>query len=259
MKIRESIGIRKARGKARCILDYYGLEHGAAAHLLDISYGRGLVVQFKEIRGAEGRLVRLGKHAIATIGKSIDHLGKRNFVTAHELGHFELQHDTHINCDDNAFLDWHQRRPEETEANQFAAELLMPKSWFIELARSEPFSLGVVKNLADKCQVSITAAAYRCVELDISPSALVYCQSRLIRWYTISPSFPYKNIPHNQPPHCYSGAGEYFIDGTTSPNPEKTPSTAWFIDYNVSPSQSVMEQCLPMPHLGAILSLIWIP
>ena len=135
----------------------------------------------------------------------------------------------------------------------------MPKHWFIKVVRREPLSLDVIKNIANTCQVSITATAYRCVELDVFPSALVFCQSRLIRWFKVSSSFPYKWVPSGQPPDRYSGAGEYFFYGRVSPTPEQTPCTAWFLDDNVSPDQSVMEQCLPMPNLEATLSLIWIP
>ncbi|MXZ17782.1 MAG: ImmA/IrrE family metallo-endopeptidase [Rhodothermaceae bacterium] len=256
---RENTDIWSARGKARTILAHYGLERGAAAYLRDIACDRGLIVLDKPIRGAEGRLVQLGDRAIATVNKSIDNLGKRTFVLAHEFGHYELQHNTHIGCEDAAFVDWHRKRPQETEANQFAAELLMPKRWFIETARNRLFSLDTVKDIANICQVSVTAAAFRCVELDICPSALVFCQSGLIQWYTVSESLPYKRIPHGTRPHRYSGAGEYFVDGGTSPDPEKTPMIAWFIDDNIPPDELVMEQCLPMPNLDSTLSLIWIP
>lgn len=259
MRRRENTRIWEARGRAKTILDYYGLECGAAEHLHDIACDRGLIVQEKAIRGAEGRLVQLGKRAIATVSTSIEHLGKRTFVLAHEFGHYELQHNTHIGCEETAFVDWHCNRPQETEANQFAAELLMPKPWFIYTARSCPFSLDAVKKIASVCQVSVTAAAFRCVELDICPSALVFCQSGLIQWYNVSESLPYKHIYCGFPPHRYSGAGEYFLGGATSPEPEQTPITAWFLDDNIPSDQCVIEQCLPMPNLEATLSLIWMP
>lgn len=241
------------------ILAHYGLECGAGEHLHDIACDRGLIVLDKAIRGAEGRLIQLGKRAIATVSTSIDNAGKRTFVLAHEFGHYELQHNTRFGCDDASFVDWHRKRPQETEANQFAAELLMPKQWFIDTVRGHPFSLDAVKDIAKVCRVSLTAAAFRCVELDICPSALVFCQSGLIRWYDVSESLPYKHIPCGSPPHRYSGAGEYFFEGDTSPNPEETPITAWFLDDYIRPDQLIMEQCLPMPNLGATLSLIWVP
>lgn len=259
MRRRETSEIRSARGRARIILAHYGLECGAAEHLRDIACDRGLIVLDKPIRGAEGRLVQLGKRAVATVSTSIDNSRKRTFVLAHEFGHYELQHNTRFGCDDASFVDWHRKRPHETEANQFAAELLMPKQWFINTARSRPFSLDAVKDIASVCQVSVTAAAFRCVELDICPSALVFCRSGLIQWYNVSESFPYKQIARGSSPDCYSGAGEYFFEGDTSRNPEKTPVTAWFLDDNIRRDQWVMEQCLPMPHLRATLSLIWLP
>lgn len=251
------LGCARAKARARELLAYYSLERGGEADLRDLACDRGLLILDKQIRGSEGRLVRRGKRAIATISTSIEHAGKRTFVTAHELGHFELHRESLFICDAAAFVDWHRRRPEETEANQFAAELLMPTRWFLHEARRLPLSFDLIAALAEGSGVSLTAAAFRYVELDATPSALVFCRHGKIEWYLVSTSFPYGYIQRGQPPHPYSGAGEYLTSGKTSPYPEPTPSTAWFLDENVSSNHRVCEQCLPMPNLNATLSLIW--
>ncbi|MFB6272724.1 MAG: ImmA/IrrE family metallo-endopeptidase [Salinibacter sp.] len=251
-------GIGKAKARATGILDEYGLRRGGDADLENLAYDRGLLVASREMTGAEGRLVRKGKQAIATINDGIYNEGKRNFVVAHEFGHFELHEDSPLFlCDESDFVDWHRHRPEETEANQFAAELLMPRGWFIREASAVELSIEEVSRLAELCGVSLTAAAFRCVELDVTPSALAFCQDNEIKWSNVSDSFPYQYIRGDGEPDGYSGAWEYFGEGIDHQDPIETPADAWFGDYDISEDDTVIEQCLVMSRLNATLSLIW--
>lgn len=58
----------------------------------------------------------------ATIGYNQDqHRHRQRFTVAHEIGHFMMGHTI-----GNSIFDLDSKKPEEIEANQFAAELLMP-------------------------------------------------------------------------------------------------------------------------------------
>lgn len=58
------------------------------------------------LRGAEGRLIHEEERGVATISDKITHPGKRSFVIAHELGHFELHADSPLFlCDEGDFVD----------------------------------------------------------------------------------------------------------------------------------------------------------
>ncbi len=58
----------------------------------------------------------------ATIGYNQEqHPHRQRFTVAHEIGHLLLGH-----TGENFILDLNSKKPEEIEANQFAAELLMP-------------------------------------------------------------------------------------------------------------------------------------
>jgi Zn-dependent peptidase ImmA (M78 family) len=250
-------GIGKARGRATDILTEYGLRHGGEADMRNLAFDRGLVVMNKAMSGAEGRLVQKDNRAIATINSEIQYDGKRTFVITHELGHFELHKDSPLFlCDESDFVDWHRNRPEETEANQFAAELLMPQEWFVREASAAHFSIEEVNRLAEASSVSLTAAAFRCVELDVTPSAIAFCKDNEIKWSETSESFPYQYMYGSDSPDGYSGAGEYFADGIDHQEPLETPADAWFGDHQISRDDKVVEQCLVMSNLNATLSLI---
>lgn len=249
------IGIAKAR--ATSILNAYGLHHGGDVDLRNLAFDRGLIVIDRPMSGAEGRLVRRGRRAIATVNDKIQYEGKRSFVIAHEMGHFELHKDSPLFvCDEADFVDWHRQRPEESEANEFAAELLMPESYFKREASATEFSLEEIRHLAEICGVSLTAAAVRVVKLDVMPSALAFCQHGEIRWSMKSKSFPYQYMRRKGAPDGYSGAGEFYSVGNTSVEAVETPADAWFSDHGIKSSAMVLEQCLVMSTLNATLSLI---
>lgn len=251
-------GVAKAKKCALDILHDFGLEHGGEADLQALAFALGLVVMNRSMRGAEGRLIQKDETAIATINDQIRHERKRSFVIAHELGHYKLHRESPLFlCDESDFVDWHRRRPEETEANQFAAELLMPAGWFRRNASAAEFSREEVSRLADTCGVSLTAAAFRCVELDIVPCAIAFCKDEKIKWSNVSRSFPYQYMRGSGSPDGYSGAGEYFAKGSTPRDPVPTFCDAWFKDYSIDSQDELMEQCIAMNTLNATLSLIW--
>ncbi len=106
-----------------------------------------------------------GQHFIAL--REEDHKVRQNFSWAHELGHFVLGHlNSSLNLFNNSKRAWRAQNivgPEETAANQFAAELLMPENLVDEEIEANPnYS---IKSLAEKFEVSKFAMRYRLINL----------------------------------------------------------------------------------------------
>ncbi len=106
------------------------------------------------------------------------HLGVRQrFSIAHELGHFALRHeDIDVDHGIAAIFGSEEETFEvegdlEREANAFATELLMPKSWVEERAGNLTAKelAAVIQN---GCHVSGAAAWYRVMELKLAEFAL---------------------------------------------------------------------------------------
>lgn len=106
---------------------------------------------------------------------------RQRFSIAHELGHFYLKHNPGSVHIDSKILFRRKDsddddRKKEREANQFAAELLMPTDWLMQ-----EFQDGLVSNyelwekedfiseLSLKYQVSVSAMAIRLEELNLMP------------------------------------------------------------------------------------------
>ncbi|WP_160174504.1 ImmA/IrrE family metallo-endopeptidase, partial [Archangium violaceum] len=99
-----------------------------------------VLVKRRAIQQEEGRLLRAGNHGVIVVSEAAFNSSKWRFVVAHELGHF-LRHPASDNfsvCTDGNLGDY-ASSGRETEANDFASELLMPESLFKKLCdRNRP-------------------------------------------------------------------------------------------------------------------------
>lgn len=79
-----------------------------------------------------------------------------------------------------------------------------------------PMSSGKfeTKNLLSEAFcMSLTAAASRCVERDVTPSAIAFCKDDKVKWSGTSESLQYRYLCGSNFPDSYSGAGECFEGG----------------------------------------------
>lgn len=92
---------------------------------------------------------------------------RKRFTIAHEIGHIILH------ADEGDIVDYRQsigpypegQTPKEQEANQFAAELLMPRAVFESLWNALE---GSVRDIADQLDVSTQAAEIRALQLGLA-------------------------------------------------------------------------------------------
>lgn len=82
---------------------------------------------------------------------------RRRFSVAHEIGHYQLGHDSDVSQEND------QNRWEEAQANKFASSLLMPDEllFFVHKEQSS------IREMANWLRVSPISAAIRCSQLGI--------------------------------------------------------------------------------------------
>jgi Zn-dependent peptidase ImmA (M78 family) len=160
--------------------------HSAPVPVENIAHSLGIEVRRQEAEDElSGFLLRDRRSARATIGvNSSHHENRQRFSIAHEIGHFLLHagQNLHVDGRTDAALTiiWRDdesstgSKPEEIEANFFAAELLMPalflradlKGWdTLDFLDGEELDKVLVK-LAKKYKVSRSALTYRLVNLN---------------------------------------------------------------------------------------------
>ncbi|MDO5769293.1 MAG: ImmA/IrrE family metallo-endopeptidase [Psychrobacter sp.] len=86
------------------------------------------------------------------------HRNRQRFTLAHELGHFVLEHGEKSDNSQTLYRQNNHTDPVEIEANNFAAELLMPKTAISILIREESFGIS---ELAEWFEVSEQAMYFR--------------------------------------------------------------------------------------------------
>lgn len=94
---------------------------------------------------------------------------RKNFTIAHELGHFCLHKNLKEHFEDQTFFRSDKVDPMESEANIFAAELLMPENEF-----SQKISNGVntISGLSEEFDVSTLAVRVRAKQLGLAGHGL---------------------------------------------------------------------------------------
>lgn len=113
--------------------------------------------------------------------------GRINFTLAHEFGHYLLHRaeleNGQINCSRQDMLDWdseHRRR--EAQANEFASYLLMPRNMFEQQIGKQEISLHLMQDVADRFNVSLTAALLKWLQLTSKRAMLIIGNNGFVKW-----------------------------------------------------------------------------
>lgn len=159
-----------ARRKARELLKAVGVDKPPVP-VGKLAKRVGAVVRLQPFEGQMSGMVHRQPGGKATIGVNSRHaLTRRRFTIAHEIGHLILHKDEDLHVDEASPIGFRTEASaagvdvNEIEANQFAAELLMP----VYLLRSEIERLPknietdeAIKKLADRFKVSDQAMTFR--------------------------------------------------------------------------------------------------
>lgn len=126
MELRERGGVTPDN-----LLDMFSIEVPPVP-VVGMAKGLGIEVYNRENAGWDGALSIDQEEFTARIFVEANHSNTRQrFTIAHELGHLLLHPDTYIHRDTKRQI--HSSSYKEREANQFAAELLMPR-WMVTFA-----------------------------------------------------------------------------------------------------------------------------
>lgn len=202
-----------------------------------------------------------GKGWALVYNEAVGSAGRVRFTQAHELGHYVLHRKTRssFECTADDMENWQaEDRVIETEADRFAANLLMPLDDFRkQISASVDFDqIGLC---AQRYGVSLTAAALRWVNASGAKLVLVSSVDGFIRWSFSSDSaresgafLRARKSVIEVPP------GSLAADNSTSRNTEGVSVDAklWFPDAH--PKTKVREMKIASEQYGT-LSLIELP
>jgi hypothetical protein len=243
--------------RARAVLKELELKHPTELAIEEIAYARGAFVRSTPTRGARANILRMGENAVI----SVDDLPfeQRRWAIAHELGHFE----THPHVSYLGFCTGEDLRADyhgsgrEPEANAFAAELLMPEELFQKkVDKVAKPSWKAIQEIASDFQVSLTAAAFRFVEMSWERVALFIAQNGKVVRHAGRRDFGTRLKKH-EPLSPSSLAYDYFVKKKLWSGAQHVDATAW--SPGARDGDEVYEELFVMEAHASSLSLVWFP
>jgi len=189
--------------------------------LIEIARALRLKIKEEELEDCDGVLIRpVGiSRGIIAVRKAIRSEGRKRFTVAHEIGHYVLpRHDEGGPiCKSTDIEGWYKgANDRERQADDFAAELLIPASVVAARFASAPPSIEIIEAIADQCRTSLSASAWRFCDLCGEPCAVVWSTDRRVTWVKKSVDFPFfiprdKPLPKNPMPSIASTMREFLV------------------------------------------------
>jgi hypothetical protein len=212
---------------AERLLQELGITEPGEIDLEAIAFHLGARVRYRKLEGCEARIIGCNNTAIITIGKDCFDRRKR-FSLAHEIGHWTRHKGQTLVCRVEESLPQGRMSPERV-ANNYAADLLMPRYLFNSAARSfAKLNFKTVTDLADIFQTSRPATAIRLVENGHSPAFLVCHGSKGRKWFVRGPDVPSRWFPKDDLDSDSFAFGVLFGRVTDDTMPRKIGADAWF-------------------------------
>lgn len=246
---------------ARALLKELSVKIGS---IDDVAAALGLELYEVEADGFDGALIRakdipLGAIAVRT---SIRETGRKNFTKAHEIGHFVLPgHDqASVACTASEVGNWTDPsggKELERDANEFAAELLMPSELIQIITRGASPSLAVIDKIAREFGVSLSAAAWRYCDVVGGKCAVVWSTDGAIQWAKRSAGFSYF-LAKDRPVEEGTFAAACFRGERVPSSPRAVSSSLWTTSRNVDSATRMLEQSRALPSYRSVISLLWI-
>lgn len=244
------------KAKARAIIEKLRIREPSEIDIELIAVHEKLHVYYKPLKNEEGRLLRAGNRGLVVVNQATRTSAKWRFVIAHELGHFccHPDLDQFKLCTDYQLRDWYRTSGHEPEANQFAAELLMPEMLFRPLCdRSRP-SLNDIKDLAEIFGTTLSSTAIRFVEMTEEPCAVVHSSSGKIDWVRATSDFGVK-LRKGMLVTNATYAGDLFAGRVVEDRPQLIDGAGWSDGAEID----VYEHSMMLGRYGSVLSFLWHP
>lgn len=247
---------------ARKVLEESGLQDPTELPLRTIILGRKAFYAEEPMDGKDGEIVSVDGRSIITVNSTIPFETRKRFAAAHELGHYELHRKLRPAFVDTEYdlLNWYRQGEHESEANEFAAEFLMPSEVFHQECKGKKFDFRVIEHLAIRFQVSKTATILKFVRRGNHPVFVMFCKDNKMKWWRKSEDFhQYCPFVYDMPPFAGTVAAEVFSGkkGYPSEAREDIWKSDWFELRESDNNTRFFEYCMYISSINVTISIVW--
>jgi hypothetical protein len=220
----------------------------------------GLRIREVEADGFDGLLVRAldGPKGIIAVNAAIREYTRKRFTIGHEIGHYLIPyHRTLKNvCRSEDIERWHSSvASAEREANQFSAELLLPRKLVAPRLGLKDPSLHTISRVASEFSTSLTATIYRYLELTVLACCMIWSEMGRAKWYVRSDAFRLP-LPIHELPSAKSWAAKLFAGKSAPDDLVEVPLDAWLNRWDAGRVRRVFEHSMLLPSYSAVVSFL---
>lgn len=235
-------------------IDEFGICSPEHIRIRDIAFAKGAMVVEQRLTRAAASIVKVGNHSTIRIPPT-DTPERKRFSIAHELGHLLMDHVESIQkvCSNDDMMNWYQST-QETQANFFASELILPSMLVSRRCDIENINLEPIKQIATDFRASLTATAIKFVRLCPEKCAVVYSVKGKIKWFYKSPDW-WPFIHRGQKLDKRTLAYDFFVGEQMEPEPVEVDADAWVENRGLD---EIVEHSIASSQYGFVLSILWI-
>ena len=235
------------------------LRIGGRVDLLTVAKEFHLSIREADLSGCDGALLRSSKDSsgIIVVKSSIREIGRKRFTVAHEIGH-RLLHGVSAACTSSDIGNWSiTAQAQEREADEFAAELLIPYKECSAFIRGRSPSIQTIESVAEEFDVSLSASAWRYCDVVDLPCAMVWSTDEVIKWSHKSDSFQFflqRGV--KVPQGSYAMAA--YKGNKLAEHPESISAVEWIDGGRLLDGAEIWEQSLSLPSYNSVITLLWV-
>lgn len=241
------------------ILNELGITEPDEIDIEAIACHHGAFIKYGTLHGCAGRILGSDKKAIITVDNNCPH-GRQRFSAGHEVGHWIRDRGKAFHCTSFDMSSFGYGQDPESLANQFSADLLMPKFMFQPRTHNRDITFKTAGDLANEFQVSNTAAALRLIQFGSFP-AMIVCHGRNLnknlnrwKWFRRGNGVPETVWPCDELSH-ETAAFEVLFGSAHPSRPVKTSADKW-IKHRDSRRYHVIEDSIKTSD-DEVVTLIW--
>lgn len=225
-------------------------------------------ITIKEIDAGEtfdGCLMRCDDVVGILINKSIKYETRKIFTIAHELGHANIPHHTNpeYKCSSYDILFGGNQRDQEKEANEFAAELLIPDAFMENVVKDYPIDLSTIKYISETCKTSLLSSAIRYINYSPELTAIIVSEKNKIKTFFVSSEMLNQKLFFNKGSKLSKGtlAYDFFNENgeieEASTESEEIETMYWLPDYDYD-KYTCLENSTSLPNLNQVITLLFL-
>lgn len=131
--------------------------------------------------GVEGACKSKGIKRLVALTPTPSSPQKERFTYSHEIGHLLIHHSSYV-CLQDFFNTYKTQNDEEQEANDFAAELLLPRRALLDILTKRDLTFKLIEQVSKKFGTSLSVAAIQLIRSFNDNAVIIWHDGQHLLW-----------------------------------------------------------------------------